>query len=375
MSGVVGVDRLHSVGVVVRDLEAATLRYAEIFGIDEWDVRDYGPDRLTDVTAHGRPAAPTFRTATGRTVPPTGGPVGTFTNPTVPVTFELVQPLRGESPFQEFRFVRGQGISHLTLAVRDPEEFGSLRDSLESTGISVAAAMTVDGQMERHFLDTRAALGGYLIEVQVPLRPGAETEVDVTERWNHAGRYTRPDGVGPVAVRGVNHFGVVIHDLMASLERYHDLLGISRFNIRNWRTEPGLLEEPYYRGELVNHEYFTARSMFHDFGFEIIQPTLGPSHYNREFRDRWGEGVHHMMLNVTADRDEWNSVRDWLASIDVPLAMGADLMGGATHFCYYDTFEALGGYMLEAVLVKHRPDPSLAQPEYVIDFATLTSSL
>lgn len=375
MSGAVEVDRLYSVGVVVRDLESASVRYAEIFGIDEWDVREYGPDRLTGTTAHGRPVTPSFRTATGTTVPPAGESTGPFNNPTVPVTFELVQPLRGESPFQEFRFVRGQGISHLTLAVRDPAEFGALRDALKRKGINVAASMTVDGQLERHFLDTRRTLGGYLIEVQVPLRPGAEAQVGVSQHWNHAGRYTRPEGVGPVSVQGVNHFGVVVNDLMASLEHYNDLLGISSWNIRDWRTEPGLLEGAYYRGEPVNHEYFTGLSLFHDFGFEIIQPTLGPSHYNREFRDHFGEGVHHMLLNVTSNTDEWNSVRDWLAAINVPLAMGADLMGGAAHFCYYDTFEALGGYILEAVLVKGTPSPSAAQGEYVIDFATLTSNL
>lgn len=39
MTGLIEVDRLHSIGVIVRDLEAATLRYAEIFGMDHWDTR------------------------------------------------------------------------------------------------------------------------------------------------------------------------------------------------------------------------------------------------------------------------------------------------------------------------------------------------
>jgi len=95
-----------------------------------------------------------------------------------------------------------------------------------------------------------------------------------------------------------------------------------------WRTEPGLLEGVYYRGQAVDHEYFTGVTKIADFGFEIIQPTLGPSHYNREFRDLWGEGVHHMLLDITTDQEEWDSVRAWLESIDVPLAMGADLMKG-----------------------------------------------
>ncbi|MCL3819412.1 VOC family protein [Aeromicrobium wangtongii] len=371
MDGLVGVDRLYSVGVVVRDLEAATLRYAEIFGIDEWDVRDFGPGRLTDVTAHGRPAEPTFRTATGTTVPPPGGQIGTFANPKVPVTFELVQPLRGESPFQELRFQRGQGVSHLTLAVQDYDEFAALRGALHEAGLGIAASMTVDGVLERHFVDTRAALGGFLVEVQVPLVDGGRDLVEVTERWNHAGRYTRPEGVGPLTVRGVNHVGIVVQDLMASLERYHRILGVERFNIRNWRTEPGLLDEPYYRGEPVDHAYFTGFQLFKDFGFEIIQPTQGPSHYNREFGDHYGEGIHHLMMTVEDDVENWDAWRDWLASIDVPLAMGSELLGGAAHFCYYDTVASLGGYVLEAVLARHPAEPSLARPEYVVDFTTL----
>ncbi|OZD68873.1 hypothetical protein CH272_28100 [Rhodococcus sp. 05-340-1] len=368
-------DRLYSVGVVVRDLHAATMKYAEIFGIDHWEIRDFGPDRLTEASSHGRPTQPSFRTATGTTVPPDAASAISLGNPTIPVTFELVQPSSGESPFQEFNFARGQGISHLTLAMRSPEEFASLRDDLKSNGLDIAASMTVDGTMQRHFLDTRKALGGFLIEVQVPLGSDGQTSVEVSEVWNHAGAYTRPDGVGPVGVQGVNHFGVVVDDVMASLARYNELLGVSRWDVRNWRTEPGLLEYPYYRGAPVDHEYFVGISLFRDFGFEIIQPTLGPSHYNREFHDRWGEGIHHMLLNVTASLDDWNSTRDWLESIDVPLVMGADIFDGAVSFCYHDTSAALGGYILEATLLKGQSDPSAMEPEYVIDFAALTSNI
>ncbi|MFJ3673851.1 hypothetical protein ACIPSE_46155 [Streptomyces sp. NPDC090106] len=374
MADIIEIDRLYSIGVVVTSLEEATLKYAEIFGIDAWDVREFGADRLTESRSYGRPTTPFFRTATGTTTPPAGGkgvePLG---NPTVPVTFELIQPLRGESPFQEFRFVRRQGVSHLTVAVRSADAFETLRTAMAGKGILLAASMTVDGALERHFFDTRRALGGYLVEVQVPLQPSAQTTVEVTERWHHGDRYRRPGGVGPIVVGGVNHVGVVVDDLMTSLKQYHEILGVPAWNIRNWRTEPGLLEEPYYRGEQVNHEYFTGRSpVVSDFGFEIIQPTLGPSHYNREFRDRWGPGLHHMLLTVGADVEDWDRTRHWLASINVPLAMGADLNEGAGHFCYYDTADALGGFILEAALIRRMPDPSSppTPPEYVVDFST-----
>lgn len=374
MSGLIKIDQLYSVGVVVTDLEAATLRYAEVLGIDEWDVREFGPERLTETSSYGRKTQPSFRTAAGTTVPPADAGGNPFL-PDGPVTFELVQPLRGESPFQEFRAVRRQGVSHLTLSVQSSAEFGILRDNLRSNGIRVAASMTVDGVLERHFLDTRAMLGGYLVEVQVPLQPGAEQQVTVTDRWNHVGRYQRPEGVGPVEVQGLGHFGVVVNDLMTSLGQYNELLGVPSWNIRDWRSEKGLLENVHYRGETVNHEYFTGLAFVENFGFEVIQPTLGPSHYNREFRDLWGEGIHHMLLTFTTDPEQWDRVRDWLASIDVPLAMGSDVMGGAAAFCYYDTFDTLGGYILEAGLMRGMPDEESMAPDYVIDFAALTSKL
>ena len=375
MTGLIQVDRLYSVGVVVRDLKAATLRYAEIFGIDEWDVRDFGPERITAATLHGRPVNHSFRTAIGVAMPPAGGGVALIGNPLIPVTFELIQPLSGESPFKWFGFQRGQGISHLTLAVRDEAEFELMRGRLENSGIHVGASFTVDSCFDRHFIDTRAALGGWQVEVQVPLRPDASADVAVTVRWNHAGTYTRPEGVGPLTVHGVNHFGVVVDDVAAALERYDELLGMSQWPVREWRPGIGArgLGDPYYRGEKVDHAYISALQSIADFGFEIVQPTSGPSHYNREFRDRFGPGVHHMLLNVTTEIEEWDRTREWLATTRIPVVMGADLFGGAAAFCYYDTSDALGGYLVEAILMRDQPSSENLAPDFLVDFASLTT--
>ena len=372
MTALLPVEKLISIGVVVDNLERATQRYAQILGIDTWQVRNFDVNRLTQVTARGRTIVePSFRTATGTTVgaardagaPP--GPDG------VPVTFELVQPLRGETPFQEFRFRRHQGISHLTLAVATRAEFAGIKAGLERAGIAVSASMVVDGVVERHFVDTRAALGGFHVEIIVT--DEADPTLAVDEVWDHSGSYERPAGVGPLAVQGVGHFGVVVNDVIATIERYHEVFGIESWKIRDWRTEPGLLENPTYRGEEVDHEYFTGIAPFADFGFEIIEPTFGPSHYNREFRDLTGEGVHHLLLSVTATKETWDRNREWLTEIGVPLAMGSKLIEGSGEFCYYDTSEPLGGWMLEATCYHFGLPAERMQPEYVIDFSTLAA--
>ena len=371
MSPLLPVERLISIGVVVDDLERATRRYAEILGIDTWEVRELGPDRLSDVTSYGRSVAASFRTATGTTV---GAPreSGVAPGPDgVPVTFELVQPLSGETPFQEFRFRRKQGISHLTLVSASRAEFAGIRDRLADAGIRVSASMTVDGEVERHFVDTRKVLGGYHVEVVVSDDPAPALPPD--EIWDHSGTYERPEGVGPLPVQGVGHFGIVVHDVVETIHRYHEVLGVEQFRMRDWRTEPGLLDKPFYRGEEVDHEYYTGLGSFRDFAFEIIEPTFGPSHYNREYRDLYGEGVHHLLLSVTADEELWRRNREWLTSIGVPLAMGSPLVGGSGEFVYYDTADALGGWMLEATCRHFAAEPHLIQPHYVIDFAALTA--
>lgn len=370
-AALIPVARLISIGVVVDDLERATRRYAEILGIDAWEVRNLGADRLSDVTARGRRVEASFRTATGTTAGAVRDPDAPPGPDGVPVTFELVQPLRGETPFQEFRFRRQQGISHLTLAVATRAEFAVIRERLDAAGIGVSASMTVDGTVERHFVDTRKALGGFHVEIVVTDQESPQVAVD--EVWDHSSSYRRPDGLGPLAVQGVGHFGVVVHDVVETIERYHQVFGIEAWKIRDWRTEPGLLENPFYRGEDVEHEYFTGIAPFADFGFEIIEPTRGPSHYNREFRDLYGEGVHHLLLSVTADQETWDRNREWLTSIGVPLAMGSKLIGGSGEFCYYDTAAPLGGWMLEATCYHFQLPPEQMQPEYLIDFSTMTA--
>lgn len=370
MTGIIEIDRLHRVTLVVEDLEAATRRYAEVFGVDAWEVRDFTAERLAHTESYGRRTEPEFRTAIGHTVPRNGGSTP-WTN--AGVEFELVEPMKGESPFMEFSAVRHEGICGMRLSVADHAELDVIRSGLAERGIGLAAAMTIDGIERRYFFDTRKALGGFLVEVAVPLMDG---EIPVTERWDHSGTYTRPDGMEPFDVQGVSHFGVVVDDVMATLKEYNEIFGLEKWTINNWRAREGSLDAPYYRGESVNHEYFTGIVQVGDTGFEIIQPTFGPSAYNRDFRDLWGPGVHHMLLHVTSDAADWARTGEWLDSIGLPLLMGSDLRHGVAHFCYFDTHADLGGFTIEAVFRNTAVAPPAPSPTtYTVDFGAKAESV
>ena len=55
-------------------------------------------------------------------------------------------------------------------------------------------------------------------------------------------------------------------------------------------------------GQPCNHGYFTGRADVGKnrsgvpFGFEVIQPTYGPSHYKEDFLQVLGPGIHHVDL-------------------------------------------------------------------------------
>lgn len=365
MSAVIPVDRMYGIGVVVTDLDKATVRLAEILGIDDWEVREYGDEHTTDIVSAGRPVSGAeFRSAVGSTTPQ--GPDD------LPVTFELVQPLRGESPFLEFAFKRRQGIMFQTVKVMNEAEFAELMKRLEPFGVTVAYSFTVDGRMRRVFLDTRAALGGYYLEIRVPLDGSEDHAIAPTSTWNHADRYTRPDDVEPFTVQRIHHFGVVVNDTLATIRRTYDLLGLNSWNMMNWQAGAGSLDKPFYRGEDVDHAYFTSMGFIADWGLEIIQPTHGPQHYRDEFRNHWGEGIHHLLLSRIADQSRWDRTIEWLSSIGAPLVMGSELMNGASVFCYHDTM-ADTGFILEGVLTRTPPKESPIR--WTIDFAQLTNQL
>lgn len=351
------VTTLAGIGVVVTDLDRAMPNYARLLGVDAWHVQDWTSDRLSAMASHGRRSAGTYRSALGRTpFDPQGEVLG---KPQRALPFELVQPTGGETPFAEFLLSKGEGIAYLTVVSPDAEEAD---DHFGRLGVQAAHTQVRDDGRRRTFWDTRSALGGYLLEV-VPAAPEASgTEVTVDGAALRSGR-------PHLAAQGVQHFGVVVDDTMAALEHYHRILGIETWAVKTWQTEFGRLDAPYYRDlDPVEHGYFTAQGFCEDFGFEVIQCKYGPSHYNREFADQRGPGIHHVFSYLTTDQADWTASVDAMTALGSPLIMGSVLRGGASEYGYFDTFGPLGGFLIEGVHRRHPPEPRYLAPDFEVDF-------
>ncbi|HHV22256.1 MAG TPA: hypothetical protein GXZ30_12115 [Propionibacterium sp.] len=352
------VSTLERVGVVVRDLDAAMSQYAKFLGIDSWQVYDADADEVSDLVSRGRRTTGTYRSAVGSTS--VGEGLNPLDRPLVPITFELVQPTGGETPFNEYLLTKGPGIAWLTVRLADDSPGrDDVPGALAEHGVELAARWTAGG-VPRLFWDTRELLGGFLIEVVTEALP-ARGE---TRTIDGAGLR---DGEAPLPTQGIHHFGVVVDDVMKLTRNYHDLFGIDVFPISSWRAEYGRLDAPQYWGEPVEHGYFTAVGLCDDFGFEIIQCTYGDSHYNRDFLDHRGPGIHHLFPFITKDQDDWTEKVRGMRELGATLCMGSDLRGGAGEFGYFDTQDELG-FVIEGVVRRTAPDPALPGPEFVVDF-------
>jgi Glyoxalase/Bleomycin resistance protein/Dioxygenase superfamily len=366
--------------VVVPDARAAASNYADFFGITTWQVRYMTPERVERQTYRGRiPSAPPPAEGLAGEAPIPGAYgflCATGTNPDGSLTFELIQPTSGMSTYAEFLITRGPGIHGLCATTLKADEFAALAPLLESEGVTIAQSFR-DGAIDRYFLDMRVPLAEFYVEIEVSHGEGG-TVAAPDEIWDLTSDVTRPRGVpAATASTGITHFGVVIERLQERLPHFARLFGEPVWRGMNWRTAPGSLEEPTNNGVPVAHAYFTGRTDLGTnpsglpFGFEVIQPTFGPSHYKEDFLAVLGPGIHHVDVRVPmTDWDEWERTNAWLDErFGSPTCMSGWLRERSVLFCYKDTRARLG-FVTELTAPRRGDAPAQRrQPDFWYDFS------
>jgi hypothetical protein len=95
------------VAMVVRDLETTMRTYVEEYGIGPWEIYEFNPSNVADMTKDDAPAEYAMRLALTK--------VGS-------VLWELIQPLDDRSIYAEFLAERGEGLHHVGVGTRDYAE-------------------------------------------------------------------------------------------------------------------------------------------------------------------------------------------------------------------------------------------------------------
>ncbi len=140
---------VNQIGIVVRDVEAAAKHYSEQFGIGPWTFRNLGP---------GIPHRIYGKDTSTISVRIAMAPLG-------PITIELIQPLTGPSPHEDFLAEHGEGLHHLGINVEDAEAKAEQMRELGYEEI-LYARLGRSGDGRAIYFDTQTALGTLLEFIQ-----------------------------------------------------------------------------------------------------------------------------------------------------------------------------------------------------------------
>ncbi len=149
------------VSVTVRDLESKMRAYHQAFGWGPWKIFEAdGTTLMHHCEWKGKPAE--FRVHWAETM------VGD-------INFELIEPLAGGNPWQEFLDTNGEGISSIAVMFETREESERVKKQFAGEGIGITAVGHIGDEIEWYFLDTEVPLkcviesgSGHAIDFDVP---------------------------------------------------------------------------------------------------------------------------------------------------------------------------------------------------------------
>jgi hypothetical protein len=356
--GHIPLQRLYHANVVVRDLNATARNYAQILGINRWQVCHWTPERLRRSQAFGYRAQFGYSTATGSNAQG--------------VTFQLVQPTHGFSTFTEYLITRGEGIHSFCATALPASRLDTLVARLADKHVYVAQAASLENGTTTVLFDTRKMLGGFFVEVETTTN--SESRAD--EEWDFSAEVERPDAVAWLTqIPKIGHFGIAVSQLTDKLPRYARVLGVERWTGVHFHMAPESLEHSTFEGQRVENAWLLAITDVADFGLELLQGTRVPTDYHQTVQ-RIGEGIHHVLIRRGIAEQEWWALRAWMESMQIGVVMSGRLR--SAEFFYLDTRAALGGYLLEVIVTREPPSGIPSGTGLVgrfdLDFTTLASS-
>ena len=141
--------------LVVKDLDRTVEKFWKCFGIGPWHLYTYGKPLVKRMTRHGKPCEYKMRVALAN--------IGQL-------RIELIEPLEGDTVYQEFVEKHGYGVHHLGVLVENMEQ--SLRDA-EAAGFHMTqdgAGFGPDDDGHYAYLDTEDLIGTTIELVERPKR-------------------------------------------------------------------------------------------------------------------------------------------------------------------------------------------------------------
>ncbi|MGD0487733.1 MAG: VOC family protein [Syntrophorhabdales bacterium] len=128
------------IGLVVKDCDASVKRWVGEYGIGPWQIYEFNPETVGQMTLHGKYQGYAMRLATTT--------VGS-------VQLELIEPKDDKSIYAEFLREHGEGLHHVAFGV---EDYGRVLESYDKKGEPVLQGGSWNG-LTYTYLDLRKDLG------------------------------------------------------------------------------------------------------------------------------------------------------------------------------------------------------------------------
>jgi len=142
--------------------------------------------------------------------------------------------------------------------------------------------------------------------------------------------------------------GIVVPDLDQTTRLLTSVFGVGPFSFVEWPNRP---ESKYqYRGVKEHIRISQAFVQLGDIEVELIQPLEGERNAYKEFLDRDGGGIHHVLFEVS----DIESVLQQLGKSGVTVLQSGTGIRPGTRWALLDTRDMLGFY----VELRHRPGDS-----------------
>jgi catechol 2,3-dioxygenase-like lactoylglutathione lyase family enzyme len=251
--------RVSEVWFVVRDLER-TVSYWETLGVN--GIQHLGKQVASGMRYPGQESDLTVKTASAG--------IGD-------VRIVWLEPVSGVSIFDDFLERRGDGVHHLTFAVKNAGELEREVRRFKSSSVGVLMEgywKSEQGERQFSYIDTAERGGGIMFELACDPHL---TELEASQNEPPFNRITQ--------------YALVARDLKRVAAFYEELGfgSMPLIYVSNLDRE--------YRGTPGNFEIYVGNWRWGRVTFEWIQPVIGPSVFE-EFLAKQGEGLHHFAFEV-----------------------------------------------------------------------------
>jgi hypothetical protein len=328
-------------GVVVKDYRSCMQNFAQLFGIEKWEIRELDNSCFLpgSQTVNGKPAQVHFMSVVG--LHPKG------------LSVELVEPMAGDhSLYADFLEAKGEGIHHFFPSVVSNDEFEKIRAELEALDIPICQSAGISEDIAYYYIETTKQLG-------VPM------EIITLRNSNpKPGRDARIVNYGPevtkssrLPVEKLYHYSVVTDGSADTMKaNYEKLFGINAWY--DYVNKPDVtIKDMHYYGKPASNSFKTWSGRKGPVGVEIVEPLAGQSVFQEMLQAR-GQGVHHIMSTFTND-SAFNGALEWAASKGMPVAQDGTTPDGSAYVCFLDARACLPGMFLEIICQKDGlPRPS-----------------